>query len=130
MSNLGLYKEMTTLAKKVGGPLALAALTAVGGYTVGRAGEFGLVAGVQKLVRTSHTRGAKRARRIAKLPVFTVHTEAETDAGVTLHQSQRFRVLERDGDMAQIAIVGDKGSPYPVSAALLARVSDFFVTDS
>ncbi|RPE73817.1 MULTISPECIES: hypothetical protein [unclassified Frondihabitans] len=125
MSNLGFYQDMTKLAKKVGGPLVLAGLTAAGGYLVGRAGEFGVVTGVKQVAKKARSAGAKRARTIATLPVFTVHTEADCGGGLTMAPGQTFRVTERDGDMAMVAIVGDKDSPYPVSGALLATFSDF-----
>ena len=42
MNNLGLYKVMTTLAKKVGGPLNLLILSVSGGYGIGRLTEAGI----------------------------------------------------------------------------------------
>ena len=41
MGNLGGYQMMTSLAKKVGGPMALLITTLGGGYVVGRAAEAG-----------------------------------------------------------------------------------------
>lgn len=116
---------MTKLAKKVGGPLVLAGLTAAGGYLVGRAGELGVVTGVKQVAKKVRSAGAKRARMIATLPVFTVHTEADCGGGLTMAPGQKFRVIERECDMAMVAIVGDKESPYPVSGALLSTISDF-----
>ena len=42
LSNLGWYQWFTTNAKKVGGPLKLLSLIAVGGYAVIRTGEAGI----------------------------------------------------------------------------------------
>ncbi|WP_220038518.1 hypothetical protein [Curtobacterium sp. MCBD17_028] len=39
--------------------------------------------------------------------------------------SSAFRVIERDGDAAQVAIAGVENSPYAVSAELLASISDY-----
>ena len=41
MGNLGWYQVMTKLAKKVGGPISLFAITATGGYLIGRTAEAG-----------------------------------------------------------------------------------------
>jgi hypothetical protein len=57
MSNLGGYQIMSTLAKKVGGPLVLAAITAVGGYVVLRSSE----AGVKKIVKNRRVKKMRKS---------------------------------------------------------------------
>jgi hypothetical protein len=42
MSNLGTYQIMTTIAKKVGGPISLAIGTLITGYCIGRTAEAGI----------------------------------------------------------------------------------------
>lgn len=125
MSNLGSYQDMTKLAKKVGGPVALAVITAVGGYLVGRTGELGVATGVKQVAKKVRTTGAKRARKIAALPVCVVHTEADCGGGLTMTPGQQFRVIGRDGDVAEVMIIGSKNPYYVVSAELLARISDY-----
>jgi hypothetical protein len=128
VSNLGSYQDMTTLAKKVGGPVVLAVITAVGGYLVGRTGELGVVTGVKQVARKVRTANTKRARKIAALPLFVVHTEADCGGGLTVNQGQQFRVIGRDGDMAEVMIVDDENPYHVVSAELLARISDYSAT--
>lgn len=48
MGNLGMYQVMTTAAKAIGGPWALAASIAVSGYLVLRTAEGAIKAGISK----------------------------------------------------------------------------------
>jgi hypothetical protein len=128
VSNLGFYQDMTKLAKKVGGPVALAVITAAGGYIVGRTGELGVVTGVKQVAKKVRTAGTKRARKVAMLPIFTVHTGADCGGGLMMTPGQQFRVIGRDGDMVEVANVGDKNPYYVVSAELLATISDYSAT--
>lgn len=125
MSNLGLYQGMVVLAKKVGGPLALGAIVAFGGWALGRGGEAG-GKGIARAVRNARQ---SKSEVVEVAPIFTVSAEAECGGGLFLHPGEKFRVLERDGDSVLIDLIGDKNSPYMVSGAKLASVSDF-VDDS
>lgn len=121
MGNLGSYQAMTSLAKKVGGPVALAAVTAASGFLVGRAAEVGFKrAGNSWVARIKKVVSARESSE-----TFTVGTEADCGAGLTLHAGDEFRVLERDGESMLIEVLGNADNPYVVSAEILARVSDF-----
>jgi hypothetical protein len=124
MSNLGLYKDMVVLAKKVGGPLVLGGLVAVGGWVVGRGGEAaseGVVKAVKKL-KLRKSRAAESER------IFVVSTAAEYD-GLSLQPGDRFRVLEPVEDGVLIQRVGDDESPYVVTTQFLVSISDLKVED-
>ena len=120
MSNLGLYKDMVVLAKKVGGPLALGGIVAVGGWVVGRGGEAG-GRGVAKAFK-------KLKRRKAESPaperIFVVTTAAEYDDGLNFQPGDRFRVLEPVEDGLLIERLDDDQSPYVVTRQLLVSISD------
>lgn len=117
MSNLGRYQTMTRLAKKVGGPTALAVITFVSGYVAIRPAEA----------------GAKRIIRRAKNPTppcewkgrtFQVTVDGD-EKEVHLRVGGSYRVLECDGDAILIEVVGDANNPYFVSSKFLRSVSDF-----
>jgi hypothetical protein len=119
MSNLGDYQRITTLAKKLGGPKRLAVAVGVGGYAVIRFGE----GATRKAIRTLRERGEPCPLN----GLVFVATSAGNDdgAGVTLDIGDRYRVLEGDGEVVLIEVLGDGGSPYFVSADFLRSVSDF-----
>jgi hypothetical protein len=120
MSNLGMYQTMTTLAKKVGGPLNLAAIIFVSGYTVIRTGE----AGVKCLAKNikGHFNGANK---IETFPLFEVTEDIDCGNGLTLKQNSKYIVIEQADDAVIIEILGDKNNPYCVSADILEKVSAF-----
>jgi len=117
MSNLGRYQAMTTIAKKVGGPTVLAAMTFVGGYLVLRPAE----AGAKKAARVIKGRSAPCA---TKGKVFRVHAVGE-ESGLQIRVGDEYRVLECDGDAILIEVLGDPHNPYFVSSRFLRSISDF-----
>lgn len=117
MGNLGTYQAMTTIAKKVGGPKVLAAITFVGGYFVIRPAE----AGVRKAARAIKKRSTPCA---TKGRVFRVRSAGE-EGGLQIRVDDEYRVLECDGDAILIEVLGDPHSPYFVSSRFLRSVSDF-----
>ncbi len=116
--NLGAYQLMTTLAKRVGGPAALAVATAVGGYAALRPVEAGVKKVIQRL-RTPST------PCLAKGFVFTVTCDGQDGNGLDLHSGAEYRVLECDADAILIEVLGAADNPHFVSAQFLATVSDF-----
>lgn len=117
MSNLGRYQAMTTIAKKVGGPTVLAAITFVGGYLVLRPAE----AGARKAARAIKGRSTPCA---TKGRVFRVRAAGE-ESGLQIRVGDEYRVLECDGDAILIEILGDPHNPYFVSSRFLRSISDF-----
>lgn len=98
MSNLGLYQVMTTAAKKVGGPLVLAAITAISGYAVIRTGEAGVKTIVKKGKKTIKEKHYTNT-------LFTVETEITDKQGLKFQKGDQFRVLETDGDVILIELI-------------------------
>jgi hypothetical protein len=117
MGNLGAYQTMTTIAKMVGGPKVLAAITFVGGYVVIRPAE----AGAKKVVRAIKTRSVPCA---TEGQVFRATADGD-DSGLKIRVGDEYKVLECDGDAILIEVLGDPGSPYFVSSMFLRSVSAF-----
>lgn len=121
MSNLGTYQLMTTLAKKVGGPKVLACGLAVLGWAVGRSGEAGAKAIVNKFRNAPHTSSEYQHLR----ETFAVTATTGLAEGLILNEGSTFHVLERDQDSVLIAVPGDKNNPYFVSAEKLSKISNY-----
>lgn len=121
MSNLGTYQLMTTLAKKVGGPKVLACVLTVLGWAVGRSGEAGAKAIVNKFRNAPHTSSDYQHLR----ETFAVTVTTELAEGLILNEGSTFHVLERDQDSVLIAVPDDKNNPYFVSAEKLSKISNY-----
>jgi len=121
MGNLGAYQVMTTVSKKVGGPVKLAAGIAVGGYVVIRTAEGVIKTGIKKVKK--HREAKEIALNTSKL--YTVHECGESNEGLIFNISDTYRVLEKDGDAVLIEKIGDANNPYFVSEELLRKISDY-----
>ena len=128
MGNLGAYQAMTTMAKKVGGPVVLTVITAASGWAVLRSAE----AGVKKAFKVTKVALKKRSAPCAtKGQLFEVTADgADGSAGLTLHSGDSFRVLECDADSILIEVLDNPANPYFVSRQFLTTVSDFPVDDA
>lgn len=118
MGNLGWYQVMTKLAKKVGGPISLFAITATGGYLLGRTAEAGVKSMTKKV---SKSISEKRYSNT----VYEVVAHAKDKQGLVFNSGDNFNVLERDGDAVLIEIIGNANNPYFVSAKFLTTISNF-----
>ena len=118
MSNLGMYQVMTTLSKKVGGPLVLAGLTALSGYAICRTAE----SGVKRVVKKAGN--SKKAKKYAHT-TFTVSSDAVDKQGLEFSKGDTFNVLESDEDAILIEIIGRNDNPHFVSGKFLKGISDF-----
>lgn len=121
VGNLGKYQAMTTIAKKVGGPVVLWGITFVSGYVVLRPAEAGMKAGVKKAIREMKKRNSPCA---TKGQIFRA-TSVGAESGLKVQVGDEYRVLECDGDAILIEVLGDPDSPYFVSSQFLRSVSDF-----
>lgn len=121
MGNLGAYQLMTTLAKKLGGPIKLFATVAIGGYAIIRTTE-GVIKTVIKKVK-NHKENKDITLSISKL--FTVHEYGESNEGLIFNVSDTYRVLEKDAETVLIEKIKDSNNPYFVSEELLRRISDY-----
>ena len=122
MGNLGAYQWITTVSKKVGGPVKLLVGIALGGYTVIRLGE----AGIKKVIRTVKTHHEKSGEITANTSkVYVVKSQGKSNDGLEFAAGDKFRVLESDGDAILIEKLGDSNSPYFVAADFLRAISDY-----
>ena len=115
MSNLGLYQKMTTWAKKVGGPVQLFGIVAVGGYCVLRTVEAG-----GKTVKKHMDSSVKNSTDI-----FTIHSDGITNDGIRFEVRDKFRILEIADEGALIEKINDENNPYFVSISFLKSISDY-----
>ena len=121
MGNLGLYQTMTTLAKKLGGPIQLAATVAVGGYLVLRIAESGVKLGINKAKSIK----TKQKLDLGNEEYYIVNSQGISNEGVKFNIGDKFRVLETDKDAVLIEIVGNENNPYFASADFLKSISDY-----
>lgn len=122
MSNLGGYITASKIMKHLGGPAKAAVIGVVSSYAVGR----GLEAGVKRTVKATKAAVKKRTAACAtEGQLFTVLTDGEPDKGPKLRAGDKYRVLDCDGDVVLIEVLGDPSNPYYVSGQFLATVSGF-----
>ena len=119
MSNLGLYQTMTTVAKKLGGPVQLIAAVAVGGYVVLRTAEAGVKFGINK------AKNIRQKSAIKEDVYYTVNNQGVSSEGVNFNIGDKFRVLEVDKDAVLIEISGNENNPYFASLDFLKSISDY-----
>ncbi|WP_088988268.1 hypothetical protein [Micromonospora chokoriensis] len=118
---------MTTIAKKVGGPVGLLFATLGSGYLIGRTAE----AGGKKAFKASLAALKKRNTPCAtKGQLFRVVTDGEDGSGLKLSAGDEYRVLECDGDAILIEVLSDPNNPYFVSSEFLTTISDFPAEDT
>lgn len=121
MGNLGWYQIMTTMAKRVGGPLKLAGLVFGGGAVVGGGAVAGGIAIKNKVVEKLD----KKKKQEETAIIHTVTTEGQSNEGLAFNVGDQFKVLEVDGDAALIEKLGDSNNPYFVSVDFLKGISDY-----
>ena len=127
ISDFSDYIKLTTLAKKVGGPKALLAVVAVGGWVVVRSAE----AVGKTAFKTTKKKPKKRGVPCAtKGLVFVVKSDGEDIGGLKLRAGGEYKVLECDGDAVLIEVLNDSNNPYFASSHFLRSVSDFPIEDS
>lgn len=114
MGNLGAYQTMTTLAKKVGGPIKLAILVFGSGVTIGGAAGTYIAGKFSK----------KNKKKILSV-VYEVKESAKSNEGLVFNVNDKFRVLEIDGDVCLIEIIGNDNNPFFVSGDFLSKISEF-----
>lgn len=119
MSNLGWYQWFTTSAKRVGGPLKLMGLIAVGGYAAIRTIEAGSKKAV-KIVKAHH-----QCAQDAVLTICNVTTDGSIERDVTVKIGDQIRVCAVDGDAVMIEVLGNENNPYFVDMKQLKSLTDY-----
>ena len=120
MSNLGPYLVMTKLAKKVGGPINLAMLTAASGAALYKCGE---VVCKRAIKAVNRSKKEKNAERITE-DIYMVDSPVKFEGGLEFDSKDKFRVLASDGDSVMVEKLGDNNNPYFVSGEQLKKISD------
>ncbi|MET1086617.1 MAG: hypothetical protein ABWY04_05800 [Arthrobacter sp.] len=113
---------MTTLAKKVGGPVGLLATTLGAGYVIGRTTESAGKRGIGALKNAIKRRQAPCEQ---KDRVFAVRADGTDDQGLEFKAGVEYRVLECSDDAILIELIGNDNNPHVVSDTFLATISDF-----
>jgi len=126
--NLGAYQIMTTLAKRVGGPINLGGIIAL----IGGAGGGILAYGCRgKIERIGHSIKSKFGisndpKELQKeTRTYRFHSDCKIGNELTHKQDDRFSVLYADDEMILINIVGDDNNPYMVDRKELEKTSDY-----
>ena len=123
MSNLGWYQIITSLSKKVGGPIHFMGILIGGGALLGA----GILAGgntIKKKV-TDVLNKKKQAEEAAI--VYTVSTEGRSNEGLLFRIGETFKILDSDGDVGLIVKLEDENNPYFVSLKFLETISDYTI---
>ena len=95
MSNLGWYQIMTTVAKKVGGPLKLGGMLVGGGVLIGVGGTSGVIAIKKKI--TDELDKKKQAEQAAI--IYTVKKEGKSNEGLFLGWEMSSKCLNEMGTL-------------------------------
>lgn len=114
-----MYQKMTSMAKKVGGPVNFLLLTATTGYVICR----GCEAAVKKCVKKVQ----ENKKHCADDKVYTVNVKGTSNENVEFDVGEQFVILESDRDAVLIKKIGDENNPYFVSRKLLGQISDYEV---
>ncbi len=112
---------MTTVAKKLGGPVQLMAAVAVSGYVILRTTE----AGIKLVINKVKDNKEKQNSDFEEDVYYTVNSQGESNEGVNFNIGDRFRVLEVDRDAVLIEISGNENNPYFASADFLKSISNY-----
>jgi len=122
VSNLGGYQKITSLAKKVGGPMNLILIVASGGYAIIRGAEVS----IKKIVKTVREKNSKN-NILSKNEdiIFEVYADGEDGSGLKFYVGDKYKILESDGDAILIEKLGDNDNPYFVSGNFLKTISGY-----
>lgn len=106
MSNLGLYKVMTTLAKRVGGPMNLFLLTAGCGYGIGRLTEAVIKRVIKRIMKSiKHFK-----EKPEDFPEYTLDKGFILDSGIILFENEKVRVID---EVEEGVLVARESDQYP-----------------
>ena len=121
MNNLGLYQWMTTVAKKVGGPVNFMVLTGTAGAAIYKIGEIL----VKKSICAFKSSKSQKLEIEATHNIYKVTSDGISNEGLKFLAGDQFKIIETDGDSILIEKIGDTNNPYFVSAKLLHEISDY-----
>ena len=120
MSNLGAYQIMTTLAKKVGGPVKLMGIVSIGGYAIFRLGEEGLRKGIEAI----HKHKNKKSKEGREQLEYMVSKPYRDEYGLVLSVGDKIRVIDEvEKDVLLIEKLGDNNNPFCMSKEVLSEIA-------
>lgn len=118
MSNLGSYQRMTILAKKVGGPVKLAIITASAGFCFFR----GIEEGGRRTIKFIKNKLASECE------VCDVEFETLIENEIRVKPNDKIRILEEVEDGYLVEIIGRKDNPFIISKEQLEAMTGFEFT--
>lgn len=121
MGNLGGYQIMTTIAKKVGGPLNFVLII----FSAGAASVIGTLFGSKAIKNGIYKKLDKIKYEDEIAAIYTINQECTSKEGLAFSKGIQFKVLDCDGDAALIEILNDDDNPYFISATFLQSISDY-----
>ena len=121
MSNLGAYQWITTISKRVGGPIKL--LSGILGIGTG-IGIGGTLLVQSKLKKHKKIKNVDKYK-LSKGKTFIVSINGKNEEGLEFFIGDKYKVLEFDGSAILIEKFGDNNNPYFVSSEFLKSISNF-----
>lgn len=115
MNNLGSYKALTVMSKKVGGPENLLLLFFGTGI---------LVSNLDRIIKVFTNIKNKNITRFES-PVFTIHSDFFDNLGANFKIGDQYRVIEEDDNSILIEIINDSNNPYFVDEDVLLEISNY-----
>lgn len=115
MNNLGNYKALTIMSKKLGGPENLLLLVFVTGI---------LVSNLDRIIKVI-TNNRKKISTSIEPSIFYIHSEYVDNLGAHFETGDQYRVLEEDDNSILIEIIGDSDNPYFVDKDILLEISNY-----
>lgn len=122
MSTWWQYQMITTVSKRVGGPINLLLLTGTTTAVIARGAE----AGIKSLVKKVKRRGGNNTiSDESPGPTYTVKAEADFGDGLRMSVGTEFYVVSCDGEITLIGILGDTSNPHVASTEILKENTDY-----
>ena len=118
MSNLGGYQQLTTVAKRVGGPINLVGINLLAGAVILKGGEIAF-----KIIKNKINQ--KEIQEASDLIIYSVIVDGVSNEGLEFKIGDQFRVLKTDKGAVLIEKIGDDNNPYFVSEEMLKNISNY-----
>lgn len=113
---------ITTVSKRVGGPINLLLLTGTTTAVIARGAEAGIKSLVKKVKRRG---GNSTTNNESPGTTYTVKVEADFGNGLRMPVGTEFHVVSCDGEITLIGILGDTSSPHVASTEVLKENTDY-----
>ena len=118
LSNLGGYQQLTTVAKRVGGPINLVGINLLAGAVILKGGEIAFKKIKNKI-------NQKEIQEASDLIIYSVIVDGVSNEGLEFKIGDQFRVLKTDKGAVLIEKIGDDNNPYFVSEEMLKNISNY-----